>query len=234
MAGFALVAGLSSGISFLNYRADSFVVEHFEGTAGVAIYANAVLIAESVWQFSGSLALATVARIGGLPRQEAIELTTRVMRHTLVILLAVCGFLFVSADVIVGLFFDKEFSGMATALRILLPGVMLYGLAPAYSSFYTYQAGRPSASALVAAAGLIVDIGLDFILVPWLGVNGAALASAIAYASAILGAIAVFLWTTKTPPSRVLRFGRADIDDYRQLISRLRQLALRRGRGIPA
>ncbi len=231
LARFALVAAISSGVSYLNYRADTFVVEHFEGKSGVAVYSGAVYIAESVWQFSGSLALATYARIGSLDRQGAAELTTRVMRHTLVILSAVCIVLFAGATVIVDTFFNKEFAGMATALRILLPGTLLYGLAAAFSGFYTYQRGIPWAAAVVAGVGLAVDLSLDFVFVPKMGVNGAALASAIAYGVAMLGAIAFFLRDTGTSPAAVFRFGRADIDDYRILFTRLRAAVTK---GAPA
>jgi O-antigen/teichoic acid export membrane protein len=221
MLRFGLLAGLSSMISYLNYRADAFVVEYFEGTRGVGIYSIAVYIGEAVWQFSGSLALATYARVAAAERDDAIALTTRVMRHTLVILGAVCLGLFALADPVVGIL-KPEFADAATALRLLLPGTLLYGLAASFSGFYTYQRGRPWAAAVVAGAGLVIDIGLDFVLVPAMGVNGAALASTIAYSTAILGALVVFMYDTKVGPATVFRFGRADVEDYRVLWGRLR------------
>ena len=221
---FSLLAGVSSGVSFLNYRADQFVVGHFDGAGAVGVYSGAVLIAEAVWQFSGSLSLATYARIGGLEQAEAALLTARVMRHTIVILFVVCGTLFVLADLIVGLVFEPEFAPMATALRILLPGTLLYGLASAFSGYYTYQLGRPWAAAIVAGVGLAIDIALAFVLVPIMGVNGAALASSIAYSLAIIGGIAVFLRHTGLSPTAVFRFGREDVHDYVLLIGRMREL----------
>jgi O-antigen/teichoic acid export membrane protein len=143
------------------------------------------------------------------------------MRHTLVILGVVCLGLFVLADLVVGIL-KPEFADAATALRLLLPGTLLYGLAASFSGFYTYQRGRPWAAAVVAGAGLVIDIGLDFVLVPAMGVNGAALASTIAYSTAILGALVVFMYDTKVGPATVFRFGRADVEDYRVLWGRLR------------
>jgi O-antigen/teichoic acid export membrane protein len=222
MLRFGLLAGLSSAVSYLNYRADAFVVEYFEGTGGVGVYSIAVYIGESVWQFSGSLALATYARVAGADEEEAVLLTTRVMRHTLVILGVVCLGLFALADVLVGIL-NPEYADAATALRILLPGTLLYGLAAAFSGFYTYQRGMPWAAAVVAGSGLVIDIGLDLFLIPAMGVNGAALASTIAYSAAILGALVVFMYDTKAGPATVFRFGRADVDDYRSLFGRLRE-----------
>lgn len=218
---FALLAGVSSGVSYLNYRADLFVVEHFEGRDGVATYSLAVYLAESVWQVSGSLALAAYARVGGLERWEAAELTTRVMRHTIVLLAGICVVLFAASGIVADILFAK-YGGMASALRLLLPGVLLYGLAQSYSGFYTYQRGMPWVSALVAGAGLAIDIALAFVLVPAMGVNGAALASSVAYGTAIVLALAVFLRQERIAPARILRFGRDDIQDYRVLLTRLR------------
>lgn len=227
IAKFAAIAGLSTVISYLNYRADTFVVEHFEGKSGVGVYSSAVQFAEAIWQFSGSLALAAYARVGSVEREEAAELTGRIMRHTLVILAVVCGALFLMAPIIIG-FLPESFGGASTALRILLPGTLVYGLASSLSGFYTYQRGMPWVAAAIAGTGLMIDIALDFTLIPVMGINGAALASTIAYSTAIVGALAFFLWDTKKTPAEVFRFKRADLDDYRSLVTRLRAALSRR------
>jgi O-antigen/teichoic acid export membrane protein len=218
---FTVVAGIASGVSYLNYRADLFVVAHFEGEDGVGVYAIAGYIAESIWQVSSSLALATYARLGSVSRPEAVALTTRIMRHTIVILGVICVVMFLAAGLIQSVLFSK-YDGMANALRFLLPGVLLYSLAQAYSAFYTYQRGWPWVSAIVAGGGLVVDVSLDFALIPAMGVNGAALASSIAYSVAIIGGLVVFVRTEHVAASDVFRFGRADVDDYRSLVTRLR------------
>ena len=229
---FGLVAGISSGISFLNYRADSFVVQHFEGKSGVGVYSNAVYIAESVWQVSGSLALAAYARVGSLDQDAAADLTLRIMRHTLVILAAVALGLFLAAGLIVRVLFDPEFAGAASALRYLLPGVWLYGLAAAFSGYYTYQRGKPWAAAVVAGGGLAIDIAFAIVLVPRMGVNGAALASSIAYGVAMTGAVLVFARGTHRNPLDVLLFRRSDLEDYRTLVTRVRAVLARQGPAV--
>lgn len=229
MVAFGALAGLSSGVSYLNYRADLFVVEHFEGRAGVGTYSLAVYVAESVWQVSGSLALATYPRVGALDRVAAAELTTRVMRHTVVLLGVICAVVFVLAEPLQAFVFTK-YDGMASALRFILPGVLVYGLAQSFSGFYTYQRGMPWVSAVVAGTGLVLDVILAVALVPLMGVDGAALASALAYSLAMAGALAVFLRSEHLPLRDVFRIGRRELDDYRSVLSRLRGLRLARQR----
>lgn len=220
---FAILGSISSGISFLNYRADTFVVRHFEGDGGVGVYAIALYVGESVWQVSGSLALAIYGRIGTLTRDDAAVLVTRVMRHTLVIIFTICVCIFLGAGLVERAVSGRTaYPGVASAIRFLLPGVLLYSLAPTYSAFYTYQRGLPWVAAFVAGGGLIVDISLDFALIPRMGVDGASLASSIAYAVAIVVALAVFVARENVSATDIFRFGRDDVEDYRVLIGRLR------------
>lgn len=219
--GFAVVAGVASGISYLNYRADVVLVDHWEGRASVGTYSLAVYLAESVWQVSGSLALATYARLGSSSREEAVALTTRVMRHTVILLAGICTLLFAGADVIQRVLFS-EYEGMASALRLVLPGVLMYSLAQSYSGYYTWQRGMPWVSAAVAGAGLCLDLVLAVVLIPKFGINGAALASTLAKSVAILVALVVFVRAERISLQQVFRFGRADVDDYRVLFGRVR------------
>jgi O-antigen/teichoic acid export membrane protein len=182
-----------------------------------------VYLAESIWQVSGSLTLATYARLGTLERHEAARLTTRVMRHTVVLLLGLCAALFLLADLIEDVLFSSH-DEMSTALRLLLPGVLLYGLAQSFSGFYTYQRGLPWVAAVVAGTGLAVDLLFAFLLVPPFGVPGAAAASSIAYGTAILLALAVFVRQERLNAADIFRFGRAEFEDYRTLARRARSV----------
>ena len=63
---------------------------------------------------------------------------------------------------------------------ILLIGIIFASIgkvAPAY--FYTK--GRPNIHLIVAAIVLVINLLLNFVLIPTIGINGAALASTISY-----------------------------------------------------
>jgi|GEM_PF-3417378 len=222
MVAFALSGALSSVVSFLGYRGDQFVVAGFEGKEGVGVYLLAVVVAESVWQVSGSLSLATYSRIGAATREEAVELTARVMRHTIFLLVIACGLLFLAADLIAMFVFSNH--AMATPLRLLMPGVLVYSLASSLSGFYTYQRGLPWVAALIAAVALGTNIGLALLLVPAMGVKGAALAKSLGYTFAIASGLVAFMRQEHVSPARLLRISRSDLEDYRALLQRIRSL----------
>jgi O-antigen/teichoic acid export membrane protein len=218
---FAGLAAVSSGVSYLNYRADLFIVGYFEPDGGVTTYASAAYLGESIWQVSGSLALATYARLGILDRNDAAQLTARVMRHTFLLLVILCAGVFLFADVFEWILFP-DYGGVSSALRFLLPGILIYSLAQAYSGFYTYQRGLPWVAAIVASLALVVKMALAFALVPPIGVDGAAIASSIGYTTAMVVALVVFARQERLSAADIFRFGPADLDDYRSLLSRVR------------
>jgi O-antigen/teichoic acid export membrane protein len=218
---FAGLAAVSSGVSYLNYRADLFVVGYFEADGGVTTYGSAAYLGESIWQVSGSLALATYARLGTLGRTDAAQLTARVMRHTFLLLAVLCAGLFVLADVVEWILFP-DYGGVSSALRFLLPGILIYSLAQAYSGFYTYQRGLPWVAAVVASLALVVKMALALALVPPIGVDGAAIASSVGYTTAMVVALVVFARQERLSAADIFRFGSADLDDYRSLLSRVR------------
>ncbi|MCZ7579042.1 MAG: polysaccharide biosynthesis C-terminal domain-containing protein [Dehalococcoidia bacterium] len=80
---------------------------------------------------------------------------------------------------------------------------------------------------MVAGAGLAIDLVLASLLIPAMGVNGAALASAIAYSLAILGGLVVFARSEQLGARDIFRFGTAELQDYRTLLRRLRGLVAR-------
>lgn len=98
----------------------------------------------------------------------------------------------------------------------------MYSLAQSYSGYYTWQRGMPWVSAAVAGAGLCLDLALAVVLIPRMGINGAAIASTLAKSTAILVALILFVRSERISLLQVFRFGRADVDDYRSLIGRVR------------
>jgi Na+-driven multidrug efflux pump len=71
-------------------------------------------------------------------------------------------------------------------IGLLLPGVLLFGGASALSAYFTNHAGLPQVPARVAALSLLLNAGLSLLLVPLLGMAGAALAASASYAATVL------------------------------------------------
>jgi Na+-driven multidrug efflux pump len=70
---------------------------------------------------------------------------------------------------------------MVPALRVLLLAVMVLSIGSALSNFFTLKLGRPEVSLLSASCAAAMCVGVSWVLVPRVGMIGAATATALAY-----------------------------------------------------
>jgi len=170
---------LGAVIQFLNYRLDTYFVEFYLGSASLGIYVTAVRIAETIWILSASMSNAIVvsaAAGSSKARDAAFKLAI------LALLIGACaavGFMLLGNLIIVALFSEK-FALAAEPLMWLLPGTVVFGIANVLGP-YLASIGRTKVNLCNAFAAMLVTIVLDIALIPKFGINGAAVASSVAY-----------------------------------------------------
>lgn len=221
MLTFGMQSGLADLVSFFNYRVDLLVLGLLRGTEEVGIYSVAVQIAEGLWFISSAIGVAIYARVGQLPRAEAAQLTARSMRHAIFIIAVLALGAVLVAGVLMPLVFGAEYDAAVTAFRLLAPGIVIFGLGRIFSTFFTNALGRPRIPLLIAATSLGISVPLCFVLVPSLGMNGAAIATTVSYAASMLLAIILFSRETGIPPGRMLLVDGDDLRGYLRFSRRM-------------
>ena len=182
---FIVTIGLTNLIGLLNYRVGLFVIERLLGLSATGVYSIAVVVAELLWFVSGSLTQAVYGRIGTPDRARAADTTVRVVHLSLVALLLVAPLLAAAAVLLIPPLLGEAYRASLPLLAFLLPGALVFGGASALSAYFTNHAGRPQVPAQVAALSLALNAGLALLLVPRLGMAGAALAASLAYAASV-------------------------------------------------
>ena len=91
-------------------------------------------------------------------------------------------------------FFGVEYAGGAFALQILLFGVLFYTVSIINENIVS-GIGKPHIIMKIIVAAAIVNIVLNFVLIPSFGINGAAIATTVSY-------VMMFIFTT----ARAARF----------------------------
>ena len=204
---FIATIGLTNLIGLLNYRVGLFVVERQLGLSATGVYSIAVVVAELLWFVSGSLTQAVYGRIGTPDRGRAAATTVRVLHLSLTALLAVAPLLALAAVGLIPAVLGPAYAASLPLLAWLLPGALLFGGASALSAYFTNHAGRPQVPAQVAALSLALNATLAWLLVPRLGMAGAALSASLSYAVAVLVLAARFAAHAGLPLAAVLRPG---------------------------
>jgi len=169
-------------VGLLNYRVGLFVIERTLGLAATGVYSIAVVVAELLWFVSSSLTQAAYGRIGTPDRAAAAATTVRALQLGLAALVLAAPLLWLGAVLLLPRVLGPAYAASLLPLALLLPGVLVFGGASALSAYFTNHAGRPQVPARVAALSLAVNGGLSVLLVPPMGMAGAALAASVSYA----------------------------------------------------
>ena len=162
------------------------------GVTFVGYYSVAVALAEALWLFSGAVGVVIIARTPGLSAEEANKSTPVICRNTLFLTLAAGVTLFFLGKYIISLFFGAAFLLAVLPLWILLPGVAALSICKVLSNEIIGR-GKPMINTVAAGVSLAVNIPLNLLLIPEMGISGAALASTISYTAATIIVLIAFL-----------------------------------------
>jgi len=208
--------------ALFNYRLDQFLVAAFVSRAGVGHYTVAVGLGESVWWISSAVSLVMLPRLTAMEKEDAEEVTPLVCRNTLLIsVVGALGLIAVSPIAIQVLFGGEFYPEAFLPMVLLMPGIVAASATRVLGS-YLFSQGRIIYNTFATFIALGVTIVLDFIFIPLLQVEGAAIASSIAYVCAL---IATLYWYSKTSGGSLvatLVWRPADIEHYRRVVRRLR------------
>jgi O-antigen/teichoic acid export membrane protein len=171
---------VGNAASFLNYRLDVFFVNKFLGPAQVGLYSVGVMVSESLWQLPYAMALALLPRTARTLREDNAPFTCLVVRRVLALASAGGIILAVSCVWIVPRIFGSKFQESLPVIWWILPGTVAFasGKVMAADLAARKKVGYNSVSAMLALA---LTIALDMVLIPRMGINGAALTSSAAY-----------------------------------------------------
>ena len=220
---------LGNVIQFLNYRLDMLLVAIFMNLTYVGYYSIAVPLAEALWYFPSAVGTVIFARTIGMSSEEANKSITRICRNTLFLTVLAAIALLVVGKYIILLLFGYDFLPALLPLQILIPGVVALSICKVLGNAITAQ-GKPIINTSIAGISLAVNIPLNVILIPKIGIAGAALASTISYTASAIFAIIFFVRTTRTKWTELLFIKSDDLKFYRQLISGVYNLSFDKDR----
>jgi len=109
-------------------------------------------------------------------------------RYLFVIIIPIALGAFAFTDLLIKLFFTEAYLPGATAFKILLIGVALYIVARVNFNFIT-GIGKPKTVTKIIAVSALLNVILNFLLIPKFGIEGAALATTISYSIGLVFSI---------------------------------------------
>ena len=163
---------------------DTLILTYYRTSAEVGIY-NVVLPTAVIFLFIGQGISATIfpmsselwARNEKKKLAEGLQL---IYRYVFLLAIPVIGTVFIYSRLFITSFFGTAYADGAIALQILLFGVLFYTVSLINENIVS-GIGKPQIIMNIIVAAAIVNIVLNFILIPLFGINGAAIATMVSY-----------------------------------------------------
>lgn len=177
----APVLGLEAVSTMGLFRLDAALIAMFLGTTAVGVYGASYRIFETMLFVSWTLSRAFIPVIASRP-DDAEHVRTWSRRCVVLVVSLYLPYgtaLAIRGDALVGRLYGQEFisRGLMPALAF---APLLFGLAHLSGSILVSR--RPDPRVVVASlSALVVNVGLDVVLLPRIGINGAGYATSLAF-----------------------------------------------------
>lgn len=170
----------------MHLKLDVVLLRSWAGPEETGLYSTAVNLADLISRLPTLLLFVTSPYIAQLRTdRESLAYATRVCRIAFPIFVLGALVMGIVAPWLVVLLFGQSYAAAATPLRIILPGTIFAGMFMLVVSYLVVK-GHFKPLLVVQAAGLVLNIALNTVLIPRYSASGAAVASVISYAFCLL------------------------------------------------
>ncbi len=219
---FGLKAYIANVIGFLNYRIDKIILNSLLGITALGYYDVAVESAEKLWVLSSSIAAVVFPKISSLEEdEERNQLTLLVLKNLFLASTAIGVIAFFLIRPAMVLLYGVEFEPAADGFKLLLPGIIAVGLSRILANDMSGR-NKPEVSAVVSLVGLVLNIILNFVLVPRFGFLGASISSSISYTTLFIIRWMLFLRISRRRWFEFFVIDKQDIDFWKMVILKFR------------
>ncbi len=215
---------LSSVISYVNLRVDYFFVQNFLGQGSGGVYYASIQMGEAMWIISKVVSAVLLPRLAELrgkeeTREQLTPLITRLVVWGTAAASLVAAVL--AKPFIVLVWKRPEFAQAAVVLWWLLPGIVMWSATRIIA--YDFSArGRPELNSYLASVVLVVNVALNVILIPRIGMVGGAISTTIAYTANTFATVYLYRQFNSLPSWRLFVLQREDFQLLRQLAQAMR------------
>jgi O-antigen/teichoic acid export membrane protein len=174
-------AYLGAFFAFIVLKLDVLIVKYLAGDQAAGHYSIAASLGEIIGMAPVVLGTLLFPRLAAMSdRAERWMLTKYAAQRTATVMLAVAIVCGVAARPLVAVLFGSEFLPAAAPLAILLPGIVALSVNVILMNHFAAE-GMPLVTVYSPGIAAVLNVILNLILVPRLGISGSSIASTICY-----------------------------------------------------
>jgi O-antigen/teichoic acid export membrane protein len=218
MLGFGGKSYVQTLAASLHLRIDQYMIAFFLDPAQVGFYAVAVNLTGLLLKVPDATGTVLYPRLAGASEEQMHAATSRASRYTLFITAAAAIGYLLFGGFAVRLLFGDAFEGAIGPMRLMLPGLVMMSLYLILTRNFTSR-NRQQVNIVAAVAALVLNVALNWVLIPRYGIAGAAVSTTVSYSAAALVVLVMFVRESGCSVGQTVLVGRADLGNLTRLAS---------------
>jgi O-antigen/teichoic acid export membrane protein len=165
--------------TFLIYRSDYFVISLFLSPNYLGYYSVATVLSEKLWLIPSSIGTILYPKISAEKKYNKHS-TIISLKFTLIIMFFLIIILVLFSQIIITTLYGSSYKLAANIVYFLAPGIFLLSI-PKILTADLNGRGLPQYSAIYSFIAFLINLLLNLILIPKIGIIGAAISTSISY-----------------------------------------------------
>ena len=180
---------LSTLVSTLNKRLSLYLLKMHCDERSLGVYASGTQVTEGVNIVGQSIGLVEFSALSNTEKKErASQLTLRFMKLSIILTFTALLIICLLPSRFFEWLFSGEFSGIHTVILLIAPGIVFFSAHTILANYFS-GTGQPKYNLYASLIGLSVTLVSAFVLIPLLGIRGAAITTTLTYT-----ALFVYQW----------------------------------------
>jgi O-antigen/teichoic acid export membrane protein len=182
---------------YLYMKADTLMIQYFMDSASVGFYSLATMIIGKVHMPMVAIGQATGPVLVSLRKDQRSAKLVQVLKVTLLLTLPICIGLFLVTEELISVIFGEEFLPTIKVLKLMTIFLFFYSLNSVLSPVLDYL-GYARKRAVMVAISAGINICLNALLIPKIGIEGAVYSTLLTYSFySIIIIITIFKFVIK-------------------------------------
>ncbi len=178
---FGFKSYVSCLLTYLVLRADILMLDAFLDKSQTGLYSLAVNLADIVNMIAVSVSMLLFPKLSGMSEErEKRSFIWKTLKYMSLIMLVLIIGAAIFSEWAVLLVYGEDYRESVPAFRILMPGIFFWSLSSLLFNFFSSE-NRIGINISSSLVGLCVNLIFNWVLIPWYGIQGAAMASTVAY-----------------------------------------------------
>ena len=193
---------LSTLVSTLNKRLSLYLLNIHCDERSIGVYASGTQVTEGVNIVSQSIGLVEFSALSNTENKQRVsQLTLRFMKLSVLLTLFAMLVICLLPSAFFAWLFSNEFADIRPVILLMAPGIVFFSAHTVLANYFS-GTGKPKYNLYASLIGLSVTMISAYILIPTLGIQGAAITTTLTYT-----ALFVYQWIVfhKQTGSRLLQ-----------------------------